>query len=117
MASLPYILLLVGTLCAAAGQVAFKLGATGRTALVDFINPWIVGGLGLYGLGTVLWIWCLSRLNLTVVYPFTALTFVLVYLAGALALKEPVTTRALVGVALILAGLFLVTSSGGRGHG
>jgi drug/metabolite transporter (DMT)-like permease len=115
MSSLPNILLLVGTVCAAAGQIALKLGATGRVGLMEFLNPWIVGGLFLYGLGTVLWIWCLSRLNLTVVYPFTALTFVLVYLAGAIALKEPVTTGAIIGVALIMGGLFLVTYFG-RGH-
>lgn len=111
MTHLPYILLFVGTLCAATGQVAFKVGATGRAALMDFVNPWIIGGLAFYGLGTVLWIWCLSKLNLTVVYPFTALTFVLVYLAGIVILDEPVTLKAFVGVGLILAGLYFVASA------
>jgi drug/metabolite transporter (DMT)-like permease len=108
---LPYILLSVGVLCAAAGQIAFKLGATGRTAPLEFVNIWIVGGLGLYGVGTLLWIWCLSRLPLTVVYPFTALTFVIVYVAGLLAFHEPVSLRALAGVGLVLGGLYLILSA------
>lgn len=105
-----YIALLAGTLLAAAGQVAFKLGATGRESLVGFLNMWIVGGLVSYGLGTLMWIFALSKLNLTVVYPFTALTFVLVYAAGVLLLGESATAMQVAGVALVLVGLFLITA-------
>ena len=52
----------------------------------------------------------LSRTPITVAYPFTALTFALVYLAGALLFGEPVTIRAIAGVILILSGLFLITA-------
>lgn len=47
---------------------------------------------------------------LTVAYPFTVLTFALVYLAGAFLFNEPVTMRAMGGVLLILGGLFLITA-------
>ena len=103
-----YAILLVGSALAAAGQVAFKLGATGRTHLLAFCNGWIALGLTCYLLGTLLWIFALSRASLTVVYPFTALTFVLVYLAGVLLLGEATTSRQLGGVSLVLAGLYFI---------
>lgn len=102
--------LLGGVLLAALGQVLFKLGATGRSALSEFVNLEIASGLLCYGLGTALWIVALSRAPLTVVYPFTALTFVIVYAAGVMFLGEATSFRSLVGVALILAGLFLVST-------
>lgn len=105
------LLLLAGTLCAAAGQVLFKIGASGREALASFFNLWLLSGLLAYAIGTLLWIYALSRVRLTVVYPFTALTFVLVYLFGVVILREPTTAKALVGVALVLGGLFLISTA------
>jgi len=106
----PYWALLAGTLLAAAGQLAFKLGATGRASLPEFLNLWIASGLVLYGLGTMLWIFALSRLSLTVVYPFTALTFVLVFCAGVFLLGESATSMQFWGVGFVLLGLFLITT-------
>lgn len=103
-----YAVLLVGSALAAAGQVAFKLGATGRTHWLAFCNGWIALGLTCYMLGTLLWIFALSRASLTVVYPFTAFTFVLVYLAGVLVLGEVTTARQVGGVLLVLAGLYFI---------
>ena len=103
------LLLFVGTVFAATGQVLFKLGASGREIILSFFNIWILSGLLAYALGTLLWIYALAKIKLTVVYPFTALTFVLVYLFGILILHEPTTIKALVGVVLVLGGLFLIS--------
>ena len=84
----------------------FKMGATGRGSLLDFLNSWILLGGAFYAFGTILWIIALSKVKLTVAYPFTALTFVLVYVLSVLLLKEPVTTTSIMGVGLVLAGLF-----------
>jgi uncharacterized membrane protein len=48
---------------------------------------------------------------LTVVYPFTALTFVLVYLVGVFVLGEATSLKAMVGVAAVLLGLFLISTA------
>lgn len=103
-----YLPILAGVLFAAIGQVALKAGADGKQALVEFFNAWIVFGLVCYGVGTVLWIFSLSRTRLTVVYPFTALTFVLVYVAGIVVFGEHTGFAQWLGVALILVGLCLV---------
>lgn len=104
------LLLTAAAFAAAAGQILFRIGALGRQSPLDFLNLPILGGLLLYGLGTAAWIFALSRDTLVHVYAFTALTFVLVYLAGVLLLGETLQPRALLGVALVLAGLYLITA-------
>jgi drug/metabolite transporter (DMT)-like permease len=103
-----YGLLLAAAVFAAAGQVLFKLGATNRVSLAAFINPQIIGGGVLYFLGAVLWVGALSKAPLSVAYPFTVLTFVLVYLASVFLLGERPTLGALFGVALVLGGLTVI---------
>ncbi|AMO24442.1 hypothetical protein GCM10027034_12910 [Ramlibacter solisilvae] len=101
----------LGSVLAALGQVSFKQGANGHIALADFVNMWIFTGLVLYGVGTLLWILALSAVPLTVLYPFAALTYVLVNVLAVVLLGERLTPRGLAGTALVLAGLFLVASS------
>lgn len=101
-------ILVLGSLCASGGTILLKIGATGRADFLSFINPMIITGLGLYGLGAVFWIYGMSRQNLISVYPFTILSFTIVYLVGILGLGERPTRLGIVGVALILAGLYLV---------
>jgi multidrug transporter EmrE-like cation transporter len=103
-----YGLLLVASACAAAGQVLFKLGAAGRTSLAAFVNPQIVGGGALYFLGAVLWVAALSKVPLSVAYPFTVLTFVLVYGASIVLLGERPSPAAFFGVGLVLTGLAVI---------
>lgn len=104
------LLLFVAAVTAAIGQVLFKSGAQGRVHWLEFINPAVIGGLGCYGLATLLWIYCLSKLPLRVVYPYTALTFVLVYIGAFLVFGEKPGMRGIAGVVLVLAGLFLINS-------
>jgi len=102
------ILLIAATVCAAAGVVLLKVGATGRTELLAFVNPYIAAGLVLCALAAGLWIYVMSKRSLTSIYPFTILGFLLVYLSGVVLLGELPSRSAVIGVALILIGLYLV---------
>ena len=102
--------LLAAAVLAAVGQVLFKAGAHARVHWLEFINPAVIGGLGCYGLSTLLWIYALSKLPLRVVYPYTALTFVLVYIGAFLVFGEKPGVRGIAGVVLVLGGLFLINS-------
>jgi drug/metabolite transporter (DMT)-like permease len=68
----------------------------------------VLVGFGLYGVGSVLWILALAKLPLTRVYPFTILTFVLVYMASATVLGEQITGMVLAGAVIVLLGLVLI---------
>ena len=89
----------------------FKLGAEGRTNLLSFVNPPVFAGLALYGVGTVLWIFSLSKAPLSAVYPYTAVTFVLVYGAALVFFGETASLRGVLGAVAVLGGLFLMAGA------
>ena len=101
-------LLLLSSLTAAAGQILLKQGATGRTGLLSFANGWVAGGLLFYAVGTAIWVFALSKAPLTLVYPYTAITFVLVFLSGAVLFGEGLAPRAMIGAGLVLSGIVLI---------
>jgi undecaprenyl phosphate-alpha-L-ara4N flippase subunit ArnE len=109
----PLTALFAGSFLGAIGQVLLKLGADGATRLPDYLNLKLASGLAAYGIGTLLWIWALSRVPLNLAYAFTALTFLLVYLASVLVIGERLPTLSYVGLALVLSG-FLLLSFGPR---
>ena len=101
---------LIGAVLAALGQVSFKFGAEGRSGLLEFINVWIVLGLFLYFAGTVFWVLALAKVPLTVLYPFAALTYVLVNIFAITLLGEHLSAKGVAGTAFVLLGLFLVAT-------
>lgn len=109
------ILLSCAASLAAIGQLLFRVGARGRESLVEFFNLPILAGLVLYALGTMIWIFVLSREALVDVYAFTALTFVVVYFGSIFILHEHFNIENGVGVLLVLFGLYLITRTGSIG--
>jgi hypothetical protein len=103
------LLLTISSFAAAAGQVLLKLGAEGRQQLAEFVNFYIAGGLLFYGIGTAIWIYVLSSERLMNVFAFTALTFVLVYGGSAVIGGHGATRGGVLGIVLILSGLFLLS--------
>jgi drug/metabolite transporter (DMT)-like permease len=102
----------ISTILAALGQIALKMGAgQGSPMSVAWsLATWL--GLACYGAGVVLWIIALSSAPLTVLYPFTALTFCIVYVASGIFFEEKVGPLGILGVLLVLTGLALVQYSG-----
>lgn len=103
-----FLTLIGGSLCAASGTLLLKAGAVGRTELLQFVNLYVIAGLGLYGLGSAMWIFGMSKEPLTVVYPFTALSFILVLLGAVVFQGERPSLLNIVGVVVVLAGIGLV---------
>jgi drug/metabolite transporter (DMT)-like permease len=107
------LILVVAAFAATGGQLLFKIGAQGRDHWIEFLNGYIVVGLVLYAVSTLLWIYTLSFEKLINVYAFTALTFVLVLAGGVLFLGEKITAPGVIGIALVLGGLYLLTNYNG----
>jgi drug/metabolite transporter (DMT)-like permease len=108
MRAYPMIALLIGSCLAAVGQLCLKAGATGAVRLTDFLNARLAIGLSAYAVGTLVWIWALSRVPLSVAYAFTALTFVLVFLGSNQILGERMSLTTILGLLAILLGFLLV---------
>lgn len=100
--------LVTGALLAAGGQILFKIGTTGMDGIYIFLNPKVILGVLFYAVGALCWIYAISRTNLITVYPFTALTAVIVYSTAIFLFGEHLRPLALVGIVCVMAGLFLV---------
>ena len=99
------ILLVVAVSIEACGQVLFKLAANscGRAK----INKTTLAALCL-ACEAIIWTCVLKCLDLSVAYPMGSLCFVAVLIASRLVLKEKVSPKRLIGVALILGGNVMV---------
>ena len=86
-----------------------RFGVDARSLRVLIATPAIYAGLFLFGISAVVWLVVLSRASLSFAYPFAALTYVLILLFDLFILDETVPPLRWAGVALIVAGIFLVS--------
>ena len=73
-----------------------------------WLNPWLFFGLGIYGVGTLLWIFAVSRKQISFLYPITALNYAIVALGGQLLFQESVSPARWLGIAIVIAGVMLM---------
>ncbi|WP_372624181.1 small multi-drug resistant family protein [Falsiroseomonas sp.] len=94
-------------------QLALSEGGAWPVAWAIGTSPGVVAGLGLYGVGAIVWLFVLARVPVSLAYAFVSLGFLLTMALGCLALGEPLTARKLAGTALVALGVWLVATSGG----
>src|SRR3989338_3649437 len=72
-------------------------------------NFYIVGGLFLMGVGFMIWLFILSRINISIVYTIsTSLTIVAVVAASYFLFNESLNFLHIAGIAAIVFGIFLI---------
>ncbi|MBI3342158.1 hypothetical protein HY024_03465 [Candidatus Curtissbacteria bacterium] len=75
-------------------------------------NPFIFGGLALYGFSFVLWLRVLTISDLSKSYPiFVTFVFILTTIGSVIFLKETVSMMRVVGIIILICGIFLVARS------
>lgn len=113
------VLILVSILLGVGGQLSMKQGSNVvgsinfseplQFLLSAFMNIYVVGGLFLYFLSSLIWIVVLSRVDLSFAYPLISIGYILVLLLSAFLFKEKVLPIHYGGVLLIVIGVFLIT--------
>ena len=86
---------------------SFSLNGASIKALAA--QPFIWGGLLLFGISALVWLVVLSRASLSFAYPFASITYILILLFDHFVLDEQVPALRWAGVALIATGIFLVS--------
>jgi drug/metabolite transporter (DMT)-like permease len=86
-----------------------KFSLNGDSLRVLVAQPFVWGGLLLFGFSAIVWLVVLSRASLSFAYPFAALTYVLILLFDHFVLDEPVPALRWAGVAFIVTGIVLVS--------
>jgi uncharacterized membrane protein len=80
-------------------------GMVGRTVT----NPWVIFGVFLQALFFAMYLVLISRADVSMILPLTAIDYIVVVLLAQMLLGETVTTMRWVGVALIVVGTTLVS--------
>jgi len=113
-------LILTSVTLSALAQVAFKVGVSSAPydevraifgPLAILLTPGVLIGLTLYGVGTLLWLTALGRVELSQAYPFVGIGFVLTTLAGWLLFADHISLQRLIGIAFVVGGIVLVARS------
>ena len=123
-------LLLVSVAFAVLGQVTLKSAMTrvGRIGVEEVSEPavtiaraareprlWL--GLALFGISALFWLVVLSRVPLSLAYPFVGLSYILVVASARLFLHEHVPVLRWVGVLVVAVGIAIVGLSFRRAAG
>ena len=116
-------LVLTGVLLNAIAQLLLKAGA-GALAGIELrasnamliagrlvLNAPIIGGLFCYAISVVVWILALSRVEVSVAYPMLSVGYVVNALAAWWLFGENLSAARLVGIGIILIGVWLVARS------
>jgi drug/metabolite transporter (DMT)-like permease len=74
-------------------------------------NPFVVGGFVFVFSGALFWLAVLSRWPLTLAYPLLSISYIIGICASVIILKEKVSPIQVVGVFVIVLGVFLVSRS------
>lgn len=114
-------LILVSILFGAVGQLLMKFGTTrvgaaegdGVAALLVkyFTNLPILAGLSFYALSAVIWIFAISKVELSFAYPMVALSYVLVVTVSYFLFGESVGALRIAGLITIIAGVLMIAKS------
>jgi drug/metabolite transporter (DMT)-like permease len=117
-----FLLGLVAIILLSAGQTSMKAGlnAIGGVSLADgpvgFLKliqtPWVIVGFICYGVSSILWLDVLSKLDFSLAFPMVGLTYVFTLLIGRFFFGETVGWERILGVTLILSGVFFLIRSG-----
>ncbi|WP_319586807.1 hypothetical protein [uncultured Desulfobulbus sp.] len=81
-----------------------------QTSMAILLNPKVLAGFLLYGLGAIFWLAVLARWDVSKAYPLVGIGFLLTVIVG-FALGEQVTLMRTLGVLMICAGVFIVSRS------
>lgn len=72
------------------------------------LSDWqIILGLSCYSVSALLWLYALSKCSLSRIYPFTALSFILVLILSRFALGETINSNQSLGMGFVIMGLFI----------
>lgn len=123
MSVLSFSLVMCGVFLNAVAQLLLKAG-TNAVGAFEFSSsnllpigwklatqPCIIGGLGCYVISVVVWIMALSRVEVSIAYPMLSVGYVLNAAAAWYLFGEAVSITRMVGIGVIILGVFIVARS------
>ena len=114
-------MILTGVMLNAAAQILMKTG-TNAIGYFDFSvanivpvgwklasNPHIIGAMGCYVFGVVIWILALSRVQVSIAYPLLSLGYVVNAVAAWYLFNESFNPAKVIGMGVIILGVIIIS--------
>ena len=93
------------------GQLATKLFVSEVTyisTIMGFLlNKYFIGLISAYGIASIIWFYCLFKMDLSKAYPMIGITFILLPLFSYLVLDEKISRYTIFGAFLIFMGVYI----------
>ncbi len=113
-------LLIASAVTNALGSTVMKHAYGGDTSIVSsgliagifkiLLNPWIIIGLGMFGISFFFMAAALSRTDLTLAYPMmSGLVYIILLFVGFFIFREKITMLRIMGIGAILLGITMLT--------
>lgn len=74
-----------------------------------FFNSSIISGLSCYAISILLWIYALSKVDVSIAYPMISIGFIFNALAAWYLFSEPLGLYKLIGIFFIIVGVILIS--------
>lgn len=113
-------LAVLGAVCfAAVGHLLIKGGLNAPAATAAHVALWqrllgyvlqpaVVLGLSIYAVGTAMWVFAVSKREISYLFPLSALNYVVVALGGKMLFGEAIPSGRWLGIAVVVAGVALM---------
>ncbi|MAU28290.1 MAG: hypothetical protein CL564_05305 [Alphaproteobacteria bacterium] len=82
-----------------------------QTFISIAINPYIICGFISYGISILLWLWVLSKVDVSYAYPFQALGYIVVTILAWLIFQENINLTRIIALIFITLGLIILALS------
>jgi drug/metabolite transporter (DMT)-like permease len=110
------VLIMCNAITLVIGQFLWKIGLERKVnpfesmrSIIELIfSPFILGGLVLYGLTTILWLYILSRAPISVAYPMQSVAYLISVFGAYFIFGESLSWMKVMGCLVILIGVAMV---------
>jgi uncharacterized membrane protein len=106
------------------GQVLWKIAIDEKGGLFDknltlfhnvtalLSSPYMLSGILIYFVATVFWMYLLGKFEYSFIYPLFSMTYIISFIFASLVFHESITAYKIIGVVLIMAGVFFIARGG-----
>jgi len=104
------VLIIINALFLVLGQMLLKTGMDMEQVLSikAFFNPRIIGGLCIYVVATVIWLYVLPRVTFSIAYPLNSVAYIFSMITSYFILGEALTFNRILGTLIIIFGIFII---------
>lgn len=93
------------------GNIALKMDALWNMTVQAISNVYIWAGMLSYAISIFLWMVVLSKVNVSLAYPFLSIGYILTAIIAYFVFGEPLTWQKIAGILIICIGVIVLTYS------